>query len=446
MKVLHLSDLHVTAGHRLEDQRATLHELVTRALAAQPDLVLLTGDLYGKAVPHDPSPHERGVLEPELVRLAERCPIVVVPGNHDHAPTLARLPDLGGLWPITVPTVAGVVEVHTPAGVADVYVVPYPWKRHLVAALGDDGPREPEATRAAIGAYLEHLLVAWAGRIERKRRTDPTRVHLLAAHVAVKGGTTAGGEVLGDREIELSMASLDALPVDYGALGHLHLRQHVAGRCYYPGSPWRTDHGEREPRKVQHLVVLGEASVAPAKLAGDPMAPVERLPGPGMHGLVIGLDTRCRDFRTLAWRWAADELDGDDAPARWVVRPSDAEVAACAGAEVRARVTRTDQVAAGFPWAAEQARLEAAGVHYVLEEHAIEANHRVRAPQVAAATTTADKVRGYWTAIAAEPAADEQAAAFDALAELQEHVEDRPLRDETRRLAGLPIEGTPSQP
>lgn len=441
MKVLHLSDLHVTAGHRLDDQRATLHDLVTRALAAQPDLVLLTGDLYGKAVPHDPSAHERAVLEPELVRLAERCPIVVVPGNHDHAPSLARLPDLGGLWPITVPTAAGVIDVATPAGPADVYVVPYPWKRHLLAALGDEAPREPEAMRAAIGGYLEHLLVAWRGRIERKRRTDPARVHLLAAHVAVKGGTTAGGEVLGDREIELSMAALDALPVDYGALGHLHLRQHVAGRCYYPGSPWRTDHGEHEPRKVQHLVVLGEPSVAPAQLAGDPMAPVERLPGQGMPGLVISLDTRCRAFRTLTWRWACRE--GSDEPA-WLTRPTDAEVAACAGAEVRARVTRTDQVAVGFPWAAELARLEAAGVHHVLEEHAIEANHRVRAPAVAAATTTADKVRGYWTVIAAAPTADEQAAALEALAELQEHADDQPLRDETRRQAGLPV-ASPSQ-
>lgn len=437
MKVLHLSDLHVTAGHRLEDQRTTLHNLVTRALAAQPDLVLLTGDLYGKAVPHDPSAHERGVLEPELVRLAERCPIVVVPGNHDHAPSLARLPDLGGLWPITVPTAAGVVEVHTPAGPCDVYVVPYPWKRHLVAALGDEAPREPEAIRTMIGVYLERLLAGWAGRIVRKRQADPTRPHLLAAHVAVKGGTTAGGEVLGDREIELSMAALDALPVDYGALGHLHLRQHVAGRCYYPGSPWRTDHGEGEPRKVQHLVVLGEGSVAPAQLAGDPMAPVERLPGQGMPGLVIGLDTRCRTFRTLVWRWAAPS---DGAAAAWVTRPSDELLAGCRGCEVRAQVTRTDQVAVGFPWAAELTRLEAAGVHYVLEEHAIEANHRVRAPQVATATTTADKVRGYWTAIADTPGDDEQAAAFEALAELQEHADNQPLRDETRRQAGLPLE------
>ena len=434
MRIAHASDLHVTEGPRLADQAETLSGMVDAMLEARPDLVLLTGDFYGRTVPHRSTPAERAVLFPAVVRLAGVAPVVVVYGNHDHDPDLDALEHLGGEWPVIVVKTARVVEVPTPAGVAHVYAIPYPSKRWLLA--GEDAPRGLAESQRLVGDRLGALVGLWAHRIRRRRVAAPAEVHVLAAHLQVAGSSTAGGEVLAGQEIELTPAQLDVLPVDYGALGHLHLRQEPALRCWYPGSPWRNDYGERDP-KGWHLVDVHPGAPWPL----DQPLILRGLPNPdggttatyGGSGerhytTVRRMPTRCRDFLTLDWRWAADHEDG--AP-RWITRPSDADLTAAAGAEVRARLVVPEQWVAGCPWADELGRLALAGAHRVQAEKKIEPTLRVRAPEVAAAPNHREELLAYWRTLATQPDALEQQAALDLLAEM-EAGDDEALTAETR--------------
>jgi len=428
MRIAHASDLHVTEGPRLADQAETLSGMVDAMLEARPDLVLLTGDFYGRTVPHRSSPLERAVLFPAVVRLAGVAPVVVVYGNHDHDPDLDALEHLGGEWPVIVVKTARVVEVPTPAGVAHVYAIPYPSKRWLLA--GEDAPRGLAESQRLVGDRLGALVGLWAHRIRRRRATAPAEVHVLAAHLQVAGSSTAGGEVLAGQEIELTPAQLDGLPVDYGALGHLHLRQEPALRCWYPGSPWRNDYGEVDP-KGWHLVEVMAGTTA--HRADVNLGAEEAFyPGGAAHGRhparVQRRATRCRDFLTLDWRWAADHEDG--AP-RWITRPSDADLTAAAGAEVRARLVVPEQWVAGCPWADELGRLALAGAHRVQAEKKIEPTLRVRAPEVAAAPNHREELLAYWSTLATQPDALEQQAALDLLAEM-EAGDDEALTVETR--------------
>ncbi len=72
-RILHLSDLHI--GNGLEGR--ALERLVDRANALEPDLMVLTGDLFD----HDPAFIEEGARA--LGRLRARAGIYVVLGNHD---------------------------------------------------------------------------------------------------------------------------------------------------------------------------------------------------------------------------------------------------------------------------------------------------------------------------------------------------------------------------
>jgi len=54
MRVAHVSDLHITSGPRLDDQRACLDAILADAARAEPDLWLVTGDLWGTTVPLPP--------------------------------------------------------------------------------------------------------------------------------------------------------------------------------------------------------------------------------------------------------------------------------------------------------------------------------------------------------------------------------------------------------
>jgi exonuclease SbcD len=396
MRIAHLSDLHITDGPRLDDHRATLSAIVTAILAARPHLILLSGDIYGRTVPHRSTPGERAVLFPALVRLAEACPVAVIYGNHDFDPDLDVLSSLGGQWPIRVVKLGETAEMQTEAGPASLYCLPYPTKRWLLA--GTEAPRGLAEQQAAVEDRLRQLLTIWGMRIRAARKRAPAQPHIFLGHLQVGGSKTSGGEVLAGQEIELSSAALSDLPIDYGALGHLHLRQEVARRCWYAGSTWRNDFGERDPKGWQ-LVELGEA-----------LGPDGRLPLTVEHRL-----SPCRDFVTLAYRWAADEEDG--AP-RWITRPTAAEIAACAGAEVRMRLTVPEQWVAGCPWDAEQQAVRTAGAHRLQVERVVEPRLRVRAPAVAEAPSLDAKLRAYWATLGTPPLDVEQASALDGLEEL----------------------------
>lgn len=403
MKIAHLSDLHVTEGQALEDQREDLTRIVGQVLEARPDLVVLTGDYYGRTVPHRPSPRERGVLEPLLVRLAEAAPVLVLEGNHDHGEALALAKELGGAYPIQVLDCAGTTLVPTPAGPARVYWLAYPTKRWLLAGL-ERPPGVTEATSVAT-ARVHGLLTAWRGRMERQRQAEPGTPILFLGHFQVGGSMLSSGEVLQTGEIEIARHQLEALPVHYGALGHVHKRQEIAPAWWYVGNPWPVDFGETGIRGW-HLITVGDG---PTQVVFHPSG--------------------SRPWITLRYRWAADREDGG---ARWISRPSPEEIEAAKGAVVRARLVVPDVHAATCPWEAEVLALEAIA-HRVQPERTLEPTVRVRAPAVAEAATIPDKIRAWWGTLASPPEAQDQAAALEALAELEVH-EDEAIASITAEL------------
>lgn len=407
VRALHLSDLHLTDGPRLADQVAVLEEIVAHGRANQVDVWLLTGDLTGRSVPHRATPAERLALYGALARMCAVAPVVIVPGNHDEARDLAAAAHVGvsvpgdGCWPVYVLDEAGDREIETPAGPLHLYWLAYPTKRWLLRGLDVRGLRE---TQAAVERRLNELVGAW-GLAELARQSDPAACpSVFLAHVAVIGAQTSGGEVLSSQEIGLSSAAIEALMsagVSYGALGHLHLRQEVATRAWYVGSPWRTDFGEREPCKVVHQVELI-----------------------GQRSVVEPIETGCTWFESLEYRWAASG-DGDEAArpseqvAGWTRRPSAEALSRVVGAEVRARLTVPQQHVASCPWQAELDRLLALGAKRVIGERVVEPVLRVREPTVARATTLPSKLGAYWQTLGTEVPEGDQAAALELLSRLE---------------------------
>ena len=264
MRIAHASDFHITRGPRLADHAALLARMVESMLKIGADLALIVGDLFGREVPHLSWPEERTVLFDAVTRLAEHMPVVIVAGNHDEARDLAGFRYLQTRWSITVCDRAEHYRIVTPAGIANVYGLPYPSSKWLLA--DDKAPRTIADTRVAASDAMDGLLAAWAYKIRRARKGGSTEPHILAAHVAVCGAQTAGGEVLAEHEIEVSRTALDAMPLDYAALGHIHKRQEVAERAWYCGSPHRTDFSETDDKGWHLVQIAPHLEMAPAKL------------------------------------------------------------------------------------------------------------------------------------------------------------------------------------
>ncbi|WP_024286230.1 exonuclease SbcCD subunit D [Cellulomonas sp. KRMCY2] len=283
MRILHTSDWHLGrtlhGTDLLPHQSSYLDHLVEVARAERVGAVVVSGDVYDRAVP----PVEAvQLLAAALARLSEIAPVVVTPGNHDSA---IRLGFAAGLMRAGVHLQTRVADVGRPVELADddgpvlVYALPYldpDAARGELADADGSGPDGllPRSHEAVMAAAMRRVRVDLAAR----GTTSSARPRsVVMAHAFVLGGQTS------DSERDIRVGGVDSVPagvfggVDYVALGHLHGQQRLAYPAapgsddstaqaspvlQYSGSPLAYSFSERHHRKATVLVDLGPNGVA----------------------------------------------------------------------------------------------------------------------------------------------------------------------------------------
>lgn len=271
MRLLHTSDWHLGRTFHgqslLADQEAVLGAMADLAVERDVDVVLISGDLYDRAVP-----------SPEAVQCATRIlgriraagiSIVAISGNHDSAPRLGAFADFLAAGGLHLRTAA--VRVGDPVLMADrdgpvaFYPVPY---------------LEPDLARGAweMPAPASHQQVLTRAldqaRADLAARPPGTRSVVLA-HAFVTGAAAGGSE----RSIAVGGVESVTAEVfggfDYVALGHLHRAQVITDRIRYSGSPLPYAFSEAGQEKSAYLVDLGADGAVRVDLL--PLPTVRRL-------------------------------------------------------------------------------------------------------------------------------------------------------------------------
>ena len=251
MRLLHTSDWHLgRAFHRvnmLGAQADFVSHLVTTVRERDVDAVVVSGDVYDRAVPPLAAVE---LFDDTLHRLADLgVPTVMISGNHDSARRLgvgAGLIDRAGIYLRTDPSACG-----TPVVIADAfgdvafYGLPYLEPALVKAEFGV----EKAGHEAVLAAAMDRVRADLAGRAPGTRS-------VVLAHAFVTGGEVS------DSERDITVGGVAAVPagvfdgVDYTALGHLHGSQTITGRVRYSGSPLPYSFSEADHRKSMWLVDL----------------------------------------------------------------------------------------------------------------------------------------------------------------------------------------------
>ncbi len=265
MRILHTSDWHLGRSfHRvglLDAQARFLDHLVEVVRAERLDAVVVSGDVYDRALP---SVDAVEVLDDGLDRLlAAGATVLVTSGNHDSAQRLgfgARRAARAGLHLRT-----RLDQLDEPVLVSDrhgsVALYGLPWLEPTFAAPALDAER----SHAGVLAAAMHRV-----RADLHRRPVGTR-SLVAAHAFVVGGEASGSER------DVAVGGVACAPastfagVDYAALGHLHGRQHLGGALRYSGSPLPYSFSEAAHRKGSWLVHLDADGVADVEAVEAPV-------------------------------------------------------------------------------------------------------------------------------------------------------------------------------
>jgi exonuclease SbcD len=380
-----VADSHFDEGSRFEECQR-LHAWIADDMAARGvDLVLHGGDLYERRS----TPTERRAAADWLRRVADRCPVVIVRGNHDAVGDLSLLARLRTRHPIVVEEAAAMHEV---AGVA-VAAVAWPRRAELLASLGRAVGHEGAGAVAA--EALRGVLTGLGAQLAQ--HAGP---RVLLMHAMVGGSITSTGQPLVGCDMELGLEDLALACASLVAIGHIHKGQDWTWDgvpIVYPGSPRRTAFGELE-EKGYLLATFDGARLVSWERVAVPATPMVLIEG-----------QYCDEHVTLP---------GDCVvPAAICTHP----IADVRGAEVRVRyLVDADKREAARRAAAElRADLLARGAVSVRVEEQVEATTRARAPEVAEARTLPEQLRAFWESrdIAVAPA--RQRRVFDLLTTLE---------------------------
>src|SRR4051794_5547711 len=188
LRFLHTADWHLGrlfhGVHLTDDQRHVLGQFVDLARDTKPDVILVAGDVYDRAVP---PPEAVELLDEVLSRLVLdlKLPVVLIAGNHDSPRRLhfgSRVLAGGGLDVAgNLPKTCTPLTLSDDHGPVHFYAVPYAEPAVVRACLSCDDLEDHDA---AMRAVLDGIRAAHP-KNERA---------VLVAHAFVAGGTECESE------------------------------------------------------------------------------------------------------------------------------------------------------------------------------------------------------------------------------------------------------------
>jgi len=253
MRVLHTSDWHLGRTFHgrdlLAEQESVLRWLADLVSDERVGLVVVSGDLYDRAVP---AAEAVAACTRVLSRIrAAGAEIVVTPGNHDSAPRLGAFGQFAAAGGLHLRT--RIADLHEPAiftdqhGPVAIYGIPYLEPDPARHALGTP---EVRGHNGVLSEAMDRIRADLAGRPAGTRS-------IVLAHAFVTGGAES------ESERPIAVGGLDQVAgqvfdgVDYVALGHLHGPQTLADHLRYSGSPLAYSFSEAAHRKSVWLAELG---------------------------------------------------------------------------------------------------------------------------------------------------------------------------------------------
>ncbi len=218
MRLLHTSDWHLGrqlhGSSLLAEQTHALEQIVILAREQAVDVVLISGDIYDRAIPSAEAVNLLGkTLRTLCVDVG--CQVVAIAGNHDSPERLGFAAELlgGAGLHLIGPLTAGLapITVTVDGSAYDIFALPY---------------AGPLTVRQVLGGELSTHAQAMAALLEQvEMRRCSGRPTVVAAHCFVAGGEAS------ESERPLSVGGAESVPANlflpytYVALGHLHRPQ-----------------------------------------------------------------------------------------------------------------------------------------------------------------------------------------------------------------------------
>lgn len=272
VKFIHTADWHlgkiIYSNYMTEDQRFILNKFINYLHSNSPDLLIISGDLYDRAVPHAEAVSLLNEVLSKIV-LEMQIPTLIISGNHDSS---ERLEFLNGILSGMNLHIEGTLKKEVKKitfedeyGPVNFYLLPYVEMQRAKELFKTDFENKTQV----IEYYIDNMKVK-----------DDER-NILIAHEYVMGAEESESErplsIGGSEYVELSVFN----KFDYVALGHLHRPQRVKNESInYSGSLLKYSFSEVNHIKGMNIVKMKEkGNVEIDKISFNPIREMKIIKG-----------------------------------------------------------------------------------------------------------------------------------------------------------------------
>jgi exonuclease SbcD len=250
MKIIHTADWHlgkiIYSNYMTEDQKYILNNFITYLKQNKPDVLIIAGDLYDRAVPPSEAVNLLNKTLSKIV-LEMKIPTLIISGNHDSS---ERLEFLNGILSGMDLHIEGTlkkeikkVTFNDSFGPVNFYLLPYVEFQKARDIFEIDFENKTQALKY----YIDNM------NINEKER------NILISHEYIMGGEESESErplsIGGSEFVDYSVFEI----FDYVALGHLHRPQKFKNeKINYSGSLLKYSFSESNNKKGMNLVKIKE--------------------------------------------------------------------------------------------------------------------------------------------------------------------------------------------
>jgi exonuclease SbcD len=286
VKLLHISDLHI--GIKLynrdlaNDQEYVFEQIIEYVKKYTPDVIIIAGDIYDKAVPSAEAVQLFNSFMEKLYKALDKSQIMMISGNHDSAQRIDYLSwilekqrlHIAGIPPKTPDEFIKKVTLNDEYGEINFYLLPFS-KPSMIKGVFDTDSDNTYSYNEALHKLFEHEI--------KTGHLDPDKRNVLISHqFYLPIGQDVSKVERSESEISavgnVDVVSNDVLaPFDYVALGHIHKPMTVGEeRFRYSGTPLAYSISEANQEKGALLVDIGKK--------GD--TKIEKLPLKPLHKII----------------------------------------------------------------------------------------------------------------------------------------------------------------
>lgn len=263
MKLIHTSDWHIGQTlhqySRDDEHKYFFNQLKDIILEEEPDVLIVSGDIFHSATPTVVSQRLYYHTLVELSRLHDDLQIIVVAGNHDSP---SRLEAPRELWEAFNVTVIGGLDFYkefTESELSyDASKIQIPVKRHdeivgwvLAVPFINAGNYPPLKDNDTYSNRVFSFYFNLNNNLKQSVQFNENHSVVATGHFMMSGvNSNSYNKMIGGLESVAKEDILSLKEIDYWALGHVHHPQFVGENMRYSGSPFALTFNEIYPHSV----------------------------------------------------------------------------------------------------------------------------------------------------------------------------------------------------